>query len=79
MEWEQLALIAPDVIEIRVTIGVVRSGDHLQWQLSITDPTVNALLAMTSAPHRPLTTYGDELDVLVGELRSWIEENVLPF
>lgn len=61
--WEQLQLSSSGAYEITLRIGVMAYDDHCQFELEITDAASGELIALQSAPHRPLCELNDELMV----------------
>lgn len=49
--WTQLALFPNDVLEFTLTVGVVRSSDHVQIQYQVHDPAGGDLLRLESRHH----------------------------
>lgn len=48
--WQQTVLVPPDVLEVRLRLGLIPGDNHGRWQLEVVDPTCNELLALHSAP-----------------------------
>ena len=44
-------LVPPDVIEVRVRLGLIPHDRHGRWQIEVIDPQGNELLALHSCPH----------------------------
>lgn len=49
--WTQTSLFPPEVLEIRLLVGVCDRGNHVQIQVEQHDPSSGALVSMWSRPH----------------------------
>lgn len=49
--WIQTCLFPPEVLEIRLTVGISDRGNHIQFQVQQHDPSSGALVSMWSRPH----------------------------
>jgi hypothetical protein len=54
-------MVPPEVLEVRVRLGFIRSDHHGRWQLEVLDPRSGELLAMHSRPHFPLSQMEEAL------------------
>jgi len=77
--WVQLPLIPPEVVEIRLTIGVVQSDDHCQFQIEAWDASGNELIAMRSHPHVVHGHAHGVLDQYVHWARQMLHQAINPF
>jgi hypothetical protein len=78
-DWWQERLIKPEVVEARLSIGVVPSTDHLQLQVEVFDPATNILVAMWSRPHISLANARPRIEEVLRELLDALEgQGLLP-
>lgn len=61
LDHAQTCLVPPEVLEIRLRLGFIRSEHHGRWQFEVVDPSGGELLAMYSRPHFALSTLDQEL------------------
>lgn len=77
--WSQPGLFPPDVVEITLRVGVVRSQDHLQWQLEASNATDGTLMRLESCPHRVMAQAADALAQMGRQLALALDEVCGPF
>lgn len=77
--WSQTTLFPPDVVEIRLRVGVVRSSDHLQWQLEAWSATDDTLLSMEATPHRSMAEASTEIVTMYEQLGTLLYNLCGPF
>ena len=66
--WEQTLLAPPEVVEVRLRIGVIAGEDHMRWQLEVMDPRTKELLAMEAHPAARFSNLADELPAMGARL-----------
>jgi len=50
-EWVQASLMAQEILEVTIKLGVVVEGDHLQCQVELRNPIDGVLLDLWSTHH----------------------------
>lgn len=78
-KWFQQVLLAEEVLEVRVRIGLIPSRDHVQWLIEVVDPTVERLIDAKSVPHRDLERYRDWRVELFDMLNEQLDDLIEPF
>lgn len=78
-DWYQQSLIPPEVVEVRIRLGLVPETDHTQAMVEMFDPMTGAVLAQWSAPHGPLAHWYRLLDEAVRKTQEFIGSVVQPF
>lgn len=61
-DWYQMSLTPPEVIELRIRLGVIPETDHAQVLVELFDPVTKVQIGMWSQPHRRLDSWSDMLD-----------------
>lgn len=77
--WQQLGLFEPDCFEVRMRIGVVPAGNHVQVLVEALDPRTKELFAMSSIPHHHLTNVWVAVAAGYAEVLRFLEEHLEPF
>lgn len=77
--WTQESLFPPEVVEIRIRIGIVRDAEHCQFLTEVVDPIGGKLLAMVSRPHVPLSGAADAWIDVAREAAKLVGEHTGPF
>lgn len=77
--YESPVLFPPDVITVSLEVGLVRSSDHVQWQLSAHSATDGVLLALEATPHRSMAQLASELPRMIDQLRAMLYDVSGPF
>jgi len=77
--WTQETLFPPEVVEIRISIGIVRDAEHCQFLTEVVDPVQGKLLAMVSRPHVPLMKSSDVWIEVAREVSKLVGEHTGPF
>lgn len=78
-EWYQMVLTPPDVVEVRIRVGLVPETDHAQVMVEMFDPVTKVQMAQASVPHERLANYPALLAWAVGKVLDWISEQIEPF
>jgi hypothetical protein len=79
MEWYQQALIAPQVLEGVIRLGLIPAQDHGQWLVELKDPTTGVLIAQASKHAFRMPDFERELDLAAGKLAGLVGTHVQPF
>ena len=77
--WDQLSLLPTEVVEIELRIGVVSEANHLQWQLTVRDPSAGALFGMLSHPHTSIARWPAAYRDVCQALEAAFETHCSPF
>lgn len=78
-DWYQQVLTPPDVVEVRIRLGLVHQADHAQVLVEMFDPMTNVMQAQASVPHMALAEWPSLLEWAVSKANDWIAESVEPF
>lgn len=68
VQWVQLSIEPPPVIEVILRVGIVPQSEHAQIQIEARDVTRGDLIAMTSWPHVDLSVLDSRLPDALSEL-----------
>lgn len=77
--WYQQALTPPDVVELRIRLGLVPERGHAQALVELVDPTTSVQIAQWSAPHVHLDAWQALLEEAVQRGRQYIADSIEPF
>lgn len=72
-------LFPPDVVEITMSIGIIASQDHLQWQVEVRNATDGVLIELRSCPHVALSRGDLSIEGAIHLLEDIITEYAGPF
>lgn len=78
-DWYQQALTPPDVIELRLRIGVVPERNHAQAMVELVDPMTSVQIAQWSAPHVHLDGWLTLLHEATAKARQYLADTLEPF
>lgn len=78
-DWYQQALTPPEVIELRIRIGIIPESDHCQALAELIDPISGALVAQWSVAHAPADSWSHMLDTATAKGREQLESAIEPF
>lgn len=78
-EWYQQSLTPPEVIEVRLRLGVVPERDHVQALVELIDPMTGIQIAQWSAPHVPVDRWMDLLEEAAAKARQQLGDALEPF
>lgn len=78
-DWYQQALTPPEVLELRIRLGVIPSTDHVQCLVELLDPVTSVLVAQASVPHAKMGAWAELLDWARLKGIQWLDEAVEPF
>lgn len=79
VQWVQLTIEPPPVIEVFLKVGIVPSSEHAQIQIEARDVTRGDLIAMTSWPHVELSQLDARLPDALAELITLVAGFSGPF
>ena len=78
-DWYQQVLTPPDVLELRIRLGLIPETDHAQVLVELLDPITGVLQAQASIPHEALARWDRLLDWARSKADDWIAETIEPF
>lgn len=78
-DWYQQSLTPPEVVELRIRVGVILETDHAQALAEVYDPLSNVLVAQWSMPHMPASRWMDALALAVEKGTEQLGEALEPF
>lgn len=78
-DWYQQALTPPEVIELRLRIGLVPERKHAQAMVELVDPMTGVQVAQWSRPHVHSDNWQELLDEATEKARHYIGEAHDPF
>lgn len=78
-DWQQLLLVAPTAVEVRIRLGFVPERDHAQVMVEAFDPATRAVLAQWSRHHFPIAQWGSVLQEAVEKANEYVCDLVEPF
>lgn len=78
-EWYQQALTPPDVVQCKILIGLVPSGQHAQAMVELSDPVTGVLTGQWSSPHVHSDNWPELLVTAMEKARQYIADHVEPF
>jgi hypothetical protein len=76
--WAQQVLVPPDVLEVRLRLGLIPYDHHGRWLCEVIDPTNRELLAMASMPHFDLRSWEQEAAGAFNRLCASVEDFLNP-
>lgn len=78
-DWYQQVLTPPEVVELRIRLGLIPSTDHCQVLVELFDPVSGVQQAQASIPHERIAQWPHLLDWARGKADEWVAEAVEPF
>jgi hypothetical protein len=78
-DWYQQSLTPPEVVELRIRIGLIPERNHVQAMAELVDPITGVLIAQWSNPHAKMDRWMDVLEEAVAKGRQQVALNVEPF
>ena len=78
-DWYQQVLTPPDVIELRIRVGVVPETDHAQCMVEMFDPVTKVQMASASIPHEAVSNVPHLLAWATQRAQEWLDETIEPF
>lgn len=75
-EWVQNSLMAQEIIEVTIQLGVVVEGDHLQAQIEIRNPVDGTLLDLWSTHHHRLERWQHLVLTMLWQVESMVADQV---
>jgi hypothetical protein len=78
-EWYQQQLTQPDVLEVRIRLGIVPETDHAQVLVELFDPITGVLQAQASIPHERLANWPTLLTWATDKAGIWLADRLEPF
>lgn len=78
-EWYQQALTPPEVVELRIRLGVIVDTDHAQVLSEVYEPLTGVLVAQWSIPAARADSWSALLDQAVEKARQQLADAIEPF
>lgn len=78
-DWYQQALTPPEVLELRLRLGVIPERDHVQAMVELVDPMTGVQIAQWSAPHVQVDRWLDLFDEAVHKAKHYLASSIEPF
>lgn len=78
-DWYQQVLTPPEVVELRIRLGIVPETDHAQVLVEMFDPVTGVQQAMASIPHERIDNWPALLDWARSKANDWLEQTLDPF
>lgn len=78
VDHQQTVLCPPEVLEIRVRLGLIPADHHARWQIEVIDPSTKELLAMYSRPHFTIHTMDEEMAGVGARLGALLQDYLDP-
>jgi hypothetical protein len=78
-DWYQQTLTPPDVVELRLRLGLVPERDHAQVMVELLDPMTSVQIAQWSIPHVPLARWQAALEEAVQKAQEYVGDTIEPF
>lgn len=78
-DWYQQVLTPPEVVEVRIRLGLVPETDHAQVLVEIFDPVTGVQGGMKSIPHERLANFPTLLKWAVSVAEEWVQDRIEPF
>lgn len=78
-DWYQQSLTPPQVIELRLRIGLVPERKHAQAMVELVDPSTSVQIAQWARPHVHLDNWQALLQEAVTKAEYYIGDAVEPF
>jgi hypothetical protein len=78
-QWYQEALVPPEVVEVRIRLGVIPTTDHAQVLVEVLNPVTGVLIAQWSAPHQRLREWPSLLELATHKADELLGAAVEPF
>lgn len=78
-DWYQQVLTPPEVVEVRIRLGLVPETDHAQVLVEMFDPVTKVQQAMASIPHERIDAWPHLLDWARSKANDWIDSTLEPF
>jgi hypothetical protein len=78
-DWYQQSLTPPEVVEVRIRLGLITETDHAQCLVEIFDPITGVQIGQASIPHDRVQNWPIMLDWARSRADEWIRETVDPF
>lgn len=78
-DWYQQHLTPPEVVELRVRLGVIADADHCQALVELIDPVTGVQIAQWSNPHAPAARWHVVFDEAIAKAQEYLGASVEPF
>lgn len=78
-DWYQQSLTPPEVVEVRIRLGVIPEHDHAQVLVELYDPITGVLTGQWSRPHASLDRWLDLLDWAHTTAKQHLGQTIEPF
>lgn len=78
-DWYQQTLTPPDVIEVRIRLGIVVEASHAQAMVELVDPMSGVQIARWSAPHARADAWMMLLQEATDKAAQYLGDHLEPF
>lgn len=78
-DWYQQVLTTPEIVEVRIRLGIVMEADHVQVMVEMFDPVTKVQQAIASIPHDRIANWDKLLDWARSKADDWIAHTIEPF
>lgn len=78
-DWYQQTLTPPDVLELRLRLGVIPERNHAQAMVELVDPMTGVQVAQWSAPHVHLDGWMTLLEEAARKATGYLADAIEPF
>lgn len=78
-DWYQQTLTPPDVLELRLRLGVIPERNHAQAMVELVDPMTGVQVAQWSAPHVHLDGWMTLLEEATRKATAYLADAIEPF
>ena len=78
-DWYQQQLTPPNVLEVRLRIGIIPSQDHVQVLAEMKDPVTGVQVAMWLTAHTTMHQLPRVLDAARAKIDEWLGDAAEPF
>lgn len=75
-EWVQASLMAQEILEVTIQLGVVVEGDHLQCQVELRNPVDGVLLDLWSTHHLRLDRWQHMMLTVMQQVEQMVADQV---
>ena len=74
LHWTQGVLMRPELLEVRLRVGLIPADDHIRLQLEVLNPSTKELYAMHSIPHRRIHELDHEMQRMGTRLQDSFDQ-----
>lgn len=74
--WVQTSMLAQEIVEVTISLGVVVEGDHLQAQIELRNPVDGTLLDLCAWPHTTLDRWVPLMVKVIYKIEAMLADQV---